>query len=93
MEKQVTTEIIKLNGKKFKMFHMDINGESVSAAEEKLNEYIEKCLDNGNYTPEVESFDTMYGYYVPQDIVDNGDDEDIYNSVAYVYVYSEDYVG
>ena len=81
-------EIIKkkLNGKTFKLFKLQICGKEQIVAEEKLNKYIEKCIDNGMYDNEVQMADFMYNYYVPQEIAKTLNEDDIRKSIEDVFM-------
>lgn len=76
---------VKLHGKKFKLFKIEVFGEKIIVAEEKLNNYIEKCIDNGGYYSDVKKIDEMYGYYVPQEIADTLNETYITMSIEDVY--------
>lgn len=75
----------KLHGKNFKLFELSICGKEIIVAEEKLNVYIEKCIDNGEYDNEVQNLDLMFGYYVPQEIADTLNEDKIKKSIEDVY--------
>lgn len=51
-----------------------------TVAEERLNQYIEECIEEGLYH-EVRDIDELYNYYVPQEIADTLDENEIRNSV------------
>ena len=74
-------EKIKLNGYEFRMFYIVINNESFIVAEEKLENYIQEMIENDRYHF-VQHIDEMYAIYVPQEVADTENEENIIQSVS-----------
>lgn len=74
-------EKINLNGHEFRMFRVLINNESFLVAEEKLEEYIQEMIENDRYHF-VQHIDEMYAMYIPQEIADTENGENIIQSVS-----------
>lgn len=69
-------ERIFLNGVYYHLFHININGKHLCVAEEKLERFIQYCINIDAYDS-VQWVDELYGYYVDQDIADTADEEKI----------------
>ena len=73
---------ISIHNRKFRLFELEIRGKTETVAEERLNQYIEECIEEGLYH-EVRDIDELYNYYVPQEIADTLDENEIRNSVEH----------
>ena len=71
---------ISIHNLQFRLFELEIRGKMETVAEERLNQYIEECIEEGLYH-EVRDIDELYNYYVPQEIADTLDENEIRNSV------------
>lgn len=71
---------IPIHNLQFRLFELEIRGKMETVAEERLNQYIEECIEEGLYH-EVRDIDELYNYYVPQEIADTLDENEIRNSV------------
>lgn len=71
---------ISIHNLQFRLFELEIRGKMETVAEERLNQYIEECIEAGLYH-EVRDIDELYNYYVPQEIADTLDENEIRNSV------------
>ena len=71
---------ISIHNLQFRLFELEIRGKVETVAEERLNQYIEECIEEGLYH-EVRDIDELYNYYVPQEIADTLDENEIRNSV------------
>lgn len=71
---------INLNNNVYRIFFVEINGSTIGIAEEKLEKYISQCIENGHYE-EVCDVDSKYLYYVPQEIADSENENEIIESI------------
>lgn len=71
---------IEINGKTFRMFYLKIKGEYMNVAEEALDDYILEQVENEQYD-KVKHIDEQYGYYVPQEVADTENEDDIRESI------------
>jgi hypothetical protein len=71
---------IKLNDETYRLFHISIDDKHLCVAEEKLEKYIQNCIEDDTYH-KVEWVDELYGYYVDQTIADAEDEEKIIQSI------------
>ena len=53
-----------INGHIFKLFEISIGHQVLIVAEERLNQYIEKCIENNEYVDEIVDMDSLYSYYI-----------------------------
>lgn len=74
-------EKVDIDNVTYRLFHIEIYGTIHCIAEEKLEKYIQKYLENNQYGGIVERIDNRYGYYVSQDIADTEDESKIKQSV------------
>lgn len=70
-----------INGHIFKLFEISIGHQVLIVAEERLNQYIEKCIENNEYVDEIVDIDSLYSYYIPQEIADTLNEEEIVASI------------
>lgn len=80
MTSKMEIESVSLMGKNYRLFHLNINGNPVCVAEEKLENLIQDCIEKDLYHL-VQYVDERYGYYVSQDIADTENEESIKKSV------------
>lgn len=78
---RVIIEYISVNDTEYRLFHLTIDGKEYCCAEEKLDKFIEKCIENNQYH-NVSYIDERYEYVVPQEIADTENDEEIIESIA-----------
>ena len=71
---------INVLGNTYRLFELNINGKLICVAEEKLEDFIQSCIDNEKYHF-VENIDEMYEIYIPQEIADTENEKDIILSV------------
>lgn len=71
---------IEIDGRTFRMFNLEIKGVFMNVAEEDLNQYIEDCIEHERYH-KVQHIDEQYGYYVPQEVADTENEDDIRESI------------
>lgn len=64
----------------FKLFHIEIDGTEYCVAEERLNDFIEQQIEEECYSL-VEEIDDRYEYYVPQEIADTQNENEIIKSI------------
>lgn len=72
--------IVELDGIEFVLFELEVFGDVVSVAEERLNTYIEEQIEKDRYH-KVSHVDETYAYYVPQEIADTNNEDEIRMSV------------
>lgn len=77
----MTIEYVSVNDFEYRLFHLTINGKVYCCAEEKLDNFIEECIENNQYHF-VSHIDERYEYVVPQEIADTENDEEIIESIA-----------
>ena len=80
LDESMTISKVVINDVTYRLFHLTIDGKHLCVAEEKLEKYIQKCIDEDAYH-KVEWIDNQYGYYVSQDIADTENEEQIKQSV------------
>ena len=69
-----------INGREFRLFYVTIEDREICVAEERLNTFIEECIFCDKYHF-VENIDNMYEYYIPQDIADGENEQEILISI------------
>lgn len=72
---------VELDGMEFRLFYIDIKGEQVVVAEEKLEIFMQKAIQNDRWSGKIRDIDERYGYYVDQDIADREDEDEIRESI------------
>lgn len=80
-EMEIETIISPIDHQTYRLFHICIGNERICVAEEKLEKHIKECIDNKVYDMIV-GIDDRYAYYVPQDIADTENEEEIVESVV-----------
>lgn len=80
-------EIVVLNGLEFRLFHVVFNGEEVCVGEEKLNEYIEWCIEHDLYYGDVRAVDERFSYYVAQSVADTECEKEIVAELQFIVDY------
>lgn len=73
-------EKITINGREFRLFYVTIEDREICVAEERLNTFIEECIFFNKYHF-VEKIDNMFEYYIPQDIADEENEQEILISI------------
>lgn len=71
---------IEIDGRTFRMFNLEIKGTMMNIAEENLEQFIQDCIENEQYH-KVRHIDEQYGYYVPQEVADTENEDDIRESI------------
>jgi hypothetical protein len=83
------TEIVELNGQEFKLFYVMFDNEEICVAEEKLDNYIEECIENDLYYGKVRAVDEMYAYCVAQCVADTDDEQEIIDELKVIIDYAD----
>ena len=73
-------EKITLNGNEFRLFYVEIENEEICVAEEKLENFIQDCIEKELYHF-VENVDEMYSIYIPQEVADTENESEIKESI------------
>lgn len=74
---------ITINGISYRFFFININDLCLCVAEEKLENFIQDCIDNDLYDS-VRWIDELYPYYVEQSVADTEDEEKIKQSILII---------
>lgn len=76
---------VEIDSQEYRLFEVNIgNGIVVTCAEEKLDNKIQEKIEQERYH-EIRHIDEMYGYVIPQDVLDTNDEQDIIDSIVDVY--------
>lgn len=79
---------VKIGKKEYRLFEITVfqgteHEQTVTVAEERLNRRIEQAIQREQYH-KVSHIDEMYGYWLPQDIADDGTEAEIIDSIESV---------
>lgn len=73
-----------IDGVRYRMFNLEINGERINVASYSLNDKIYQMMQEDRYD-EVRHIDALYGYSLPQN-VDETDANAIRETIEYMYI-------